>query len=495
MAVPYVPRAPTAGVLHDVVRRHLTTFLATVAARTDGAGVPGFVAREFRAFLGCGVLARGFARVRCGDCGFERLIPFSCKRRGFCPSCCGRRMAERAAHLVDHVFPPDVPVRQWVLSVPHRLRYRLAYDHALCRAVVRAWVRVLRAHYRRAARRAGVAGGGETGMVTALQRFGGAVNLHLHAHTVVIDGVFAPTADGALAFHPAAPPTPDALRRVVARVRRRVVKVLAARGIDLDGDAVDPLAEESLALAGLGQAAVRGRAALGRRAGRGPERLGADPDAPWVERQSPCHAHDAGFDLHAGVTIAAWDRAGLEQLCHYVCRPPLGQQRLRRLADGRVAVALQRPWADGTTHLVFTPLELLERLAVLVPRPRSNLLLYHGVLAPNARWRRAVVTAPPADVPTAPAESADCDPPPTPPEAPPGRRARPKYRAWADLMRRTFESDVLACPRCGGRMVLLATIEDPAVIARILTHLGLSLDPGTPDPARAPPEEGGQEAG
>ena len=136
-------------------------------------------------------------------------------------------MAERAAHLVDHVFPPDVPVRQWVLSVPHRLRYRLAYDHALCRAVVRAWVRVLRAHYRREARRAGVAGGGETGIATTLQRFGGAVNLHLHAHTLVIDGVFAPTADGALAFHPAAPPTPDALRRVVAHVRRRVVKVLA----------------------------------------------------------------------------------------------------------------------------------------------------------------------------------------------------------------------------------------------------------------------------
>jgi hypothetical protein len=111
VAVPYVARAPTAGVLHDVVRRHLTTFLATVAARTDGAGVPGFVAREFRAFLGCGMLARGFARVRCGACGFERLVPFSCKRRGFCPSCCGRRMAERASHLVDHVFPPDVPVR------------------------------------------------------------------------------------------------------------------------------------------------------------------------------------------------------------------------------------------------------------------------------------------------------------------------------------------------------------------------------------------------
>jgi hypothetical protein len=68
--------------------------------------------------------------------------------RGFCPSCGGRRMAERAAHLVDHVLPPDVPVRQWVLSVPHRLRYRLAYDHRLCRTVLGVFVRALRLAYR-----------------------------------------------------------------------------------------------------------------------------------------------------------------------------------------------------------------------------------------------------------------------------------------------------------------------------------------------------------
>lgn len=85
--------------------------------RTDSLGLPPFVANEFRKFLRCGVLAHGFARVRCGDCAFGRLVPFSCKGQGFCPSCNGRRMAERAAHLVEHALPPDVPVRQWVLSV------------------------------------------------------------------------------------------------------------------------------------------------------------------------------------------------------------------------------------------------------------------------------------------------------------------------------------------------------------------------------------------
>jgi len=229
------------------------------------------------------------------------------------------------------------------------------------------------------------------------------------------------------------------------RLRRSGSRLLARRGVDLEGDDADPLAEESLALAGLGQAAVQGRAALGRRAGRGPVRLGADPHAPWVERAGPWRAHDGGFDVHAGVTVAAHDRAGLEQLCCYVFRPPPGQQRLRRLADGRIAVALQRPWADGTTHLVFTPLELLERLAVLIPRPRVNLVLYHGVLAPNAPWRRAVVPprlADPAPRTSGGRPSGDTDPmgagAPPDPSGPPASRSRPKYRTWADLMRRTF---------------------------------------------------------
>jgi len=282
-------------------------------------------------------------------------------------------MAERAAHLVEHVLPPDVPVRQWVLSVPHRLRYRLAYDHRLCRTVLSVFVRALRTAYRRQARRQGLASG-ETGMVTSVQRFGGAVNLHVHFHTLVLDGVFVRDADGALGFHPAAPPTDEDVRRVVARVRRRLERVGLAGATVTDEDA-DPLADESPALAGLSQAAVLGRAALGRRAGRGPLRVGADPDAPWVERHGPLHAHAAGFDLHAAVHVAAGDRPRLERLCQYLFRPPLGQQRLQRLRDGRIAVALQRPWADGTTHLVFTPGELLERLVPLVPRPRINLLL------------------------------------------------------------------------------------------------------------------------
>jgi len=114
LAVPeYRPRAPEQGVLHTIVRTHLEAFLREVAGRADGAGLPGFVEDEFRAFLTCGAVANGCARLRCEGCGLDRLVAFSCKGRGFCPSCGGRRMTERAAHLVDTVLPRAgaLPVR------------------------------------------------------------------------------------------------------------------------------------------------------------------------------------------------------------------------------------------------------------------------------------------------------------------------------------------------------------------------------------------------
>ncbi|MSR63452.1 MAG: hypothetical protein EXS08_13495 [Planctomycetes bacterium] len=98
--------------------------------------------RELYRYLDCGILANGFARVHCATCGRDELVAFSCKGRGFCPSCCGRRMAETAMHLADEVLPA-VPLRQWVLSFPYRVRFQLAYDAHLCAAVRRIFVRTL----------------------------------------------------------------------------------------------------------------------------------------------------------------------------------------------------------------------------------------------------------------------------------------------------------------------------------------------------------------
>jgi hypothetical protein len=166
----YRPRDAEHAVLYRVIDAHLDVFLETARHHADGAPLPGFVEQEFREFLTCGILAHGFARLRCTECALERLVPFSCKGRGFCPSCGGRRMTEGAARLVDGVLP-RVPVRQWVLSLPYRLRYLLAWDHGLARAVLAVAVRVLLGFQCQRGRHAGIRGG-RSGSVTVIQRFG-----------------------------------------------------------------------------------------------------------------------------------------------------------------------------------------------------------------------------------------------------------------------------------------------------------------------------------
>src|SRR5437867_8991338 len=170
IAAEYRPRNAEQGVLYRVIDEHLETFLDAAAQHADGHRLPKFVEQEFRDFLTCGVLEHGFARLRCMECALERLVPFSCKGRGFCPSCGGRRMTEGAARLVDGVLP-RVPVRQWVLSLPYRLRYLLAWDHGLARAVLAVSVRVLLGFQRDRARRYGIRDG-RSGSVTVIPRFG-----------------------------------------------------------------------------------------------------------------------------------------------------------------------------------------------------------------------------------------------------------------------------------------------------------------------------------
>ena len=142
---------------------------------------------------------------------------------------------------------------------------------------------------------------------------------------------------------------------------------------------------------------------------------------------------------------------------------------------------------DGTRHLLFEPLEFLEKLAALIPRSHVNLVLYHGVLAPHARWRPRVVLPEPAD-PSAPRLANSLDPSDS---SLPGPRARPRHWAWAQLMQRAFGVDVLACPRCAGRLRLVATVEDPHAIRAILESLGLPAEVPQPDRAHPPPVEAG----
>jgi hypothetical protein len=202
-----------------------------------------------------------------------------------------------------------------------------------------------------------------------------------------------------------------------------------------------------------------------------------------------------GFSLHAGVAINAHDRARLERLFRYTARPPIATKRLSELPDGRIAYELRHPWRDGTTHVVFTELEFLEKLAVLTPSPRGNLCRYHGVFAPGAQWRSSVVrdraltesstqSGPPPGGNAKVDRSSDATVPLL--EVAPGDpiRLRERRLPWAELLRRVFREDVLRCPQCGGRAAVISAITQPKVIKAILICLGSSVRAPPLSPAR-----------
>ncbi|MBM3345479.1 MAG: transposase [Betaproteobacteria bacterium] len=229
---------PEQTLLHHLVREHLETFLAEVQART-GTGLTEFVKDEFEAFLECGVLAHGFLRVRCAGCAHEKLVAFSCKRRGFCPSRGARRMARSAAILVDEVIP-RVPVGQWMLSFPIGLRILFAARPELLTPVLRIVHRVIAGFL---LRQAGLERAtADTGALTLIQRFGSAANLNIHLHCLVLDGVYRRTGGGPV-YQEARAPTGEELQGLLEKIIVRLVKALTRLGYLMQEDGMSYLAE------------------------------------------------------------------------------------------------------------------------------------------------------------------------------------------------------------------------------------------------------------
>jgi hypothetical protein len=173
----------------------------------------------------------------------------------------------------------------------------------------------------------------------------------------------------------------------------------------------------------------------------------SQPRAAALGYDKPLCASLDGFTLHAATRAGALHLAGREALLRYVLRPPLAQQRLEHGAGDLVRVTLKRPYADGTVAVEMDPLSLLCRLATSVPPPRFHTVNYAGVLAPASPWRSRI--APQPEPPLRAAETEDaaflC-------------KHAGSYRAWAELLKRAFDIDVLDCPNCHGRMKLLAML-------------------------------------
>jgi hypothetical protein len=181
----------------------------------------------------------------------------------------------------------------------------------------------------------------------------------------------------------------------------------------------------------------------------------------------PLLARAAGFSLHAATVCEAFQRSRLERLCRYITRPPIATKRLSVDTRGRVVYQYKQPFRDGSTHVVLEPLDFIARLAALVPRPRLNLTRFHGVFAPNFKHRRKIV-------PRRARGRVDTDKPPAP-------------MSWMQRLKRVFAIDIETCPDCGGKLRVVAAIEDPPLIGKILAHVRRrqALFDSTP---RAPPD-------
>ena len=189
------------------------------------------------------------------------------------------------------------------------------------------------------------------------------------------------------------------------------------------------------------------------------------------------------------------DKKRLERLCRYLARPPIAQERLELMSDGRLRYQMKKAWSDGTVALVFAPLDLIARICAMIPPPRFNMVRYHGVLAPASALREEVV-------PQRPKAQAS----PLPGEDPddvvltrhhlPGQQhlfadeekvvRRSRRRPWAWLLRHVFQLDVTLCPQCGGRLRWLETATSTKAISRLLAAHGLGPEPPPPLPLYEP---------
>jgi hypothetical protein len=184
---------------------------------------------------------------------------------------------------------------------------------------------------------------------------------------LLLDGVFNAKTN---VFHAAPPLQDEDVKEIVEVTAHRVIRLLKKRGV-LDGDAHDDFADEEPLLAGMTSASIMGLVSTGDRAGRNVRRVLSDPSD--AVRTGPLCFASSGFSLHAATRIAPGNKSGLERLCNYVSRPPLAQGSLQKLSDDEFAFRLKTPWSDGTTHLILSPMELIEKLAALVPPPRLNM--------------------------------------------------------------------------------------------------------------------------
>ena len=277
-----------------------------------------------------------------------------------------------------------------------------------------------------------------------------------------LDGVYVERSDGTLRFRRTGAPASAELDELTRTIAHRVGRLLERRGL-LERDAesawlIGDDGAQPTPIDELRAASVTYRVALGPHRGQ----------KAFTVRTLPPSSDEplgsvGGFSLHAGVATGANERAKLERLCRYISRPAISEKRLSLTSNGEVRYRFKTPWRDGTTDVVLDPLDFLARLAALVPTPRVNLTRFHGVFAPNSPYRARITPAgrgpgarrSSAELPRDSAEDAE----------------RRSPSGWAQRLKRVFGIDVETWVDCGGRLRIIACIEERRIIDSILVHL------------------------
>ena len=386
----YQRRRPELTPCYRILQEHLATFVADRDA--EGSPLPKHVLDEFEAYMRCGILAHGFVRVFCPGCQFEAPVGYSCKGRGFCPSCFGKRMAEAVEHLVDHVLPL-APYRQWVLTFPFALRFWLATNNRLLSKINKIATSEIGKFYTKKAMTEGVAAP-LPGAITFIQRSGSAMNAALHLHILAIDGVYStPAVEGAAPrLHALSGPSDEDVGRVVEKIAKRTVKLLRRHGyLDNEGEFVvrpdaDGMFQENAAISAALGASVQSKIAFSPRAGQYVRKIGKgfgfDEEAPLV-KGTKC-ATINGFNLQAATFVAASQRPRLEALVAYVTRPPLATDRLSVNENGDLVYKMKRVFSDGTRAVLLVAAGTHREIVCDgAAAPRSPSTLHRRFLVPQ----------------------------------------------------------------------------------------------------------------
>jgi hypothetical protein len=383
-------------------------------------------------YLDCGIFACGFARVRCGECGHDYFVAFSCKLRCICPSCHVKRELIWAEWAADELLE-DVPHRQVVLTIPKRLRPYFRYERALLGELAGCAWRALRlwvlAHFEHEA--------AVPGAVGFIQTAGELLNWHPHVHLLVSDGVF--DRDGTFERF-----TFFDTHLMERLFRAEVLRLLRGKGL-ISQEVVDNLLS-------------------------------------W---------RHSGFSVHGDVKVP--DREAAARLGRYMIRCPVVLERMSLDEDtGEVLYRTRPSRAEHPEGPVarWDVYELVARVLDHLPAPNQQMVRYWGFYSNVARGKRRAAArriAAGLDPDDELSGNGGITVPPVRDDEPYRRRCR---LSWAALIKKVYEIDPLLCPYCGGTMKTIAFITEHATVAHILEHIRMPAQ--RPEPlAHSPPLQEG----